>query len=300
MPSQSHSQPKQPFLGLVIRRPQGKLETEPFYEEVIQGMDSLASQHAYAVLHRVVQSSDEEFACYREWKSLGEVAGVVLVDLVKGDPRPDYLQNLGLPFVIMGETDERGVAAQPVNNYGAMESAVRNLARLGHRRLGRVSGPPELLHTQARGKSFEHAVRELGLSGSTVEGDYTLVSGYEATRQLLESSAAPTAIIYENDLMACGGLAAAQDRDTPVPKQLSLLAWDDSPLCQLGTPALSAMYHDIPALGEHLASALIATITNEPNAAFSPSEPRFIHRGTTAPPADSLSPSLSSSEQETS
>ena len=285
MQAQSDPSRKQSLLGLVVRRPPGKLKTEAFYEEFSVGMDDVASQHGYAVVRRIVPSIDVELDCYRQWKDFGEVAGVVLVDLEENDPRPGLLGELGLPFAIMGEVNGGGTTVQPVDNYGAMEDAVRNLARFGHRRLGRVSGPSRLLHTQARGLSFERMVESAELTGNTVEGDYTAESGYVATLQLLDLALRPTAIIYENDEMASGGMAAARARNLSIPQDLSLLAWDDSPLCQLADPPLSAMHHDIPALGEHAAHALVTTIAGRRAPAYRTSAPTFIERGTTAPPS---------------
>ena len=76
--------------------------------------------------------------------------------------------------------------------------------------------------------------------------------GARATRALLSRRPSPTAIVYDNDTMAVAGLGVAQ-RWASGAAQLSIVAWDDSPLCQLLHPQLSAVSRDIAAYGAHAA-----------------------------------------------
>ena len=69
-----------------------------------------------------------------------------------------------------------------------------------------------------------------------MEGDYTGENGAAATRRLLQGAEPPTAIVYDNDLMAVSGLGAAQQSGVEVPAELSIVAWDDSPLCEVVHP----------------------------------------------------------------
>ena len=86
--------------------------------------------------------------------------------------------------------------------------------------------------------------------------DYTAEHGAEATRDLLKQPGRPTAILYDNDVMAVAGLGAAQRMGVRVPADLSIVAWDDSTLCELVHPALTALRRDIPAAGANAARML--------------------------------------------
>ena len=79
--------------------------------------------------------------------------------------------------------------------------------------------------------------------------DYTAEHGAEATRDLLKQAAPPTAILYDNDVMALAGLGAAQRMGVRVPADLSIVVWDDTALCELVHPAFTALRRDIPAAG---------------------------------------------------
>jgi DNA-binding LacI/PurR family transcriptional regulator len=119
-----------------------------------------------------------------------------------------------------------------------------------------VSGPARLRHTAIRDAAFRRAVEELGLAGATVEADYSGEGGAAATRRLLAGSPPPTAIVYDNDVMALSGLTAVQAAGLRVPADVSLVAWDDSALCELVRPALTALSRDIVAYGAHAARLL--------------------------------------------
>ena len=98
----------------------------------------------------------------------------------------------------------------------------------------------------------------------TVPSDYTGEEGGRATRRLLSGAERPTAIIYDNDVMAVAGLAVAQRMGLAVPADLTIVAWDDSPLCSLMHPPLTALSRDIAEYGALAARQLLAAIAGEP------------------------------------
>lgn len=270
-------------IGIVLRYSPTVLGIEPFYENFIAGLEDALAPHEGTVLLQIVPTVEEELASYRRWAASGDVAGVVLGDLVAGDLRIDALRELGIPTLVLGELDPlpQGVAAVRVDNYTAMRNAVAEFAALGHRTMGRVSGPAQLLHTLSRTQAFETAVAESAVDGRSVEGDYSLAGGTAATRRLLDAAVRPTAIIYDNDVMAVGGLHVAAELGIAVPEELSLLAWDDSTLCRLSEPPLSAMSQEVHVLGEIAARSLLALIGGHEAEILRAPQPRFIARGTT-------------------
>ena len=90
--------------------------------------------------------------------------------------------------------------------------------------------------------------------------DYSGEDGARVTRRLLSAARRPTAIIYDNDVMAIAGLGVAQEMGLSVPGDLSIVAWDDSSLCRLVHPPLTALQRDIPAYGAHARPACCSTV----------------------------------------
>src|SRR5665647_3561099 len=98
---------------------------------------------------------------------------------------------------------------------GPVTRAIRRLLAPGHRRIARVPGPGEPVHTRHRTSALIAACATAGIEPVIVEGDYAEASGLAQTRRLLSVAEPPTAIMYDNDVMALGGLTAA-DRHPPL------------------------------------------------------------------------------------
>jgi DNA-binding LacI/PurR family transcriptional regulator len=137
---------------------------------------------------------------------------------------------------------------------------VRYLASLGHRRIARVAGVPGFVHTASRTTAFRRAARALALPARVVSTDYTAESGARATRRLLSEAEPPTAIVYDSNVLAVTGLGTAQQLGFAVPDDLSIIAWDDSLLCQVVHPPLTAVTRDIPAYGVQASRRLLEAI----------------------------------------
>ncbi len=164
-----------------------------------------------------------------------------------------------------------------------MVEAVRYLAALGHRRIARVSGVAEFVHTQERTRAFRAATRELGLQAEVAATDYTPESGARATRRLLSSPVPPTAIIFDSDLLAVTGLGVAQQMGFTVPDDLSLIGWDDSLISRVVHPPLTAITRDIGAYGATAAGHLLAVIEGTTRADVEVARGELTPRGSTAP-----------------
>ncbi|WP_189158333.1 LacI family DNA-binding transcriptional regulator, partial [Lentzea pudingi] len=242
-------------VGLVLVRPPRALGDEAFFFQLIAGMQSEIS---CALLLQVVSSREEEIALYQRWWAEHRVDGVFLVDLLVSDPRVSLMSSLGLPAVVVGGAGHHGALASVwADDYAAMTSVVEYLKGLGHRRIARVAGLASLLHTVRRDAAFASSAVD-GVDGVVVAGDYTAESGAAATRELLGRGEPPTAIVYDNDVMAVAGAEVAASLGVAVPSELSIVAWDDSVLCQHGR--LTALSRDTFAFGARAARALVAVV----------------------------------------
>ncbi len=98
------------------------------------------------------------------------------------------------------------------------------------------------------------------------------------------SADAPTALLYDDDLNAVAGLGVSRELNRSVPRDVSVLAWDDSTLCWITYPQLSAMGHDVSAYGAHVMRRLTTVLAGTPPAVHLDSAPSIRPRGSTAPP----------------
>ncbi|GJF34737.1 LacI family transcriptional regulator [Kitasatospora sp. NE20-6] len=273
-------------VGMTLRRPASDAHTvEVFRRELISGIQTELAARDLGLALQYVGDAAEETAVYRRWHAERRVGGVLVCDLESDDPRIGPLAELGLPAVVVGGPVPGDVLTGIWNDdAAAVDTVVRHLAGLGHRGITRVGGPAGMLHTAVRDAAFEAACRQAGVEATVVGSDYTARTGGLATRRLLSSPHRPTAIAYDNDVMAVAGLAVAREMGLRVPADLSLVAFDDSPLCQAVRPALTVLSRDIVAYGAHAVRLLFDVIEGRPPAAVLDHTAVLLVRDSTAPP----------------
>jgi DNA-binding LacI/PurR family transcriptional regulator len=247
--------------GLVLARPARILALEPFFVELISGIESELSERSIALTIQLVHDVEQEIAVYRRWWAERRVDGILMVDLRTSDPRIDELRRLGMPVVVVGGPVQDGALLSAWHDETpVVAEVVRYLAALGHTKIARVAGLGEFVHTATRTAAFLDVTGQLGLSAEVVETDFEPESGARATRKLLSMPEPPTAIVYDSDLLAVTGLGVAQQMNFSVPGDVSIIAWDDSLMCGVVHPPLTAVTRDIPAYGAAATKLLLAAI----------------------------------------
>lgn len=272
-------------IGLVVDRPAWVLGIEPFFMQLISGVEAGLAATDTALLLQVTEDAGAEEAAYRRWWGERRVDGVLLVDLREDDPRLGLLGELGLPAVVVGHaTGLSGVPSVWIGDGAAVRETLAYLTAMGHRRIARVAGPAHFVHTRERGEAFASTAAELGLGGvMCVHTDYSGEDGARATRRLLSGPARPTAIVYDNDVMAVAALGVTQEMGVRVPGELSLVAWDDSELCRLVHPALTAVSRRTQDHGRQAVAALLSLVAGEQVPDIQLPAPVLVPRGSTAP-----------------
>lgn len=272
-------------VGLVLARDPETLGFESFYMQFVAGIESVLTERDYGLLLQVAPDLDAEVRTYRKWRAARRVDGIVVVDPRLDDPRIAVLSVPdALPAVVVGDPGlAEGFTTVWTDDAAAMRESVRYLHGLGHREVARVAGSEGFGHTWIRDEAFRSETAALGMHGQLRSTDYTPEQGALATRDLLGADPRPTAVVYDNDVMALSGLGVAAELGLKVPGDLSLIAWDDSPLCQATFPQLTSLSHDVFAYGAHVARRLFDRMAGEPVGGFHDSTPQLRVRGTTGP-----------------
>lgn len=273
-------------VGFAVNRPARTLGTEAFFTDLIAGVQSALGARRMSMQMVLVSSIEEEMATYRRWRSANQVDGVIVIDPHDDDPRLTLLTELPLPAVVIGSRPS--AAGEPaaiwLDDRRAAHSLFDYLAALGHSRVAYVSGPGEFQHTRMRAEVLgELSAR--GVAGETLVTDFSPAAATSATRALLSRPERPTAIVYDNDVMAIAGLRVAQEMDVAVPSALSLASFDDSVVTGLVHPSITCLTRDTFALGEGAAEFLLEQIeTPEVLPARSGPLPELTIRESTAAP----------------
>jgi len=175
-----------------------------------------------------------------------------------------------------------------IDNRSAAATLTTYLFRLGHRRIGFISGARRHGDSKERLLGYEQAMRQSHLPVEpelVADGDFTFESGCRAAGQLLDLADRPTAIVASNDEMAAGALWMAQQRGLRVPEDLSVTGFDDTPRAMKTWPPLTVIRQPIAAMAEQGVALLVNAARGTPG-----EWPRdvvldyeFVERGSTGP-----------------
>lgn len=252
-------------VGLIFLRDKDSAEeTSSFLLRFLDGVESELSEHDIVLVVHAVPDHAAEIDVYQRWYAESRVDGTILINPVVDDLRLPAVVKLGMPAVVVG--DVRGHSPLPAvwtDDTEAATLAVEHLIGLGHRRIARVGGQVELLHTRIRKAAFSQALAAAGLGGDLNVDNATEEDAERVTRRLLARKSPPTAILYEGDTMAMRALVTLRELGVSVPKDLSVMVWDDSPLCRLAYPSLTALRRDAFRYGRLVAAHLVTRLSGQ-------------------------------------
>jgi DNA-binding LacI/PurR family transcriptional regulator len=200
-------------------------------------------------------------------------AGEGLVDLPRGLP---------LVAVEAGPADEMPVVA--VDQIAGAQLATRHLLELGHPTVAHIAGPPDFLEAGLRIEGWRAALAEAGAEAPPVlAGDWSPRSGYALAQQLLRDGK-PSAVFVANDQMALGALRALHEAGTEIPRQVSVVGFDDIPEAQYFTPPLTTVRQDFAEIGRRSLALMLEMMDADGNGPPSPAMvvPELILRASTA------------------
>ncbi|WP_150308805.1 LacI family DNA-binding transcriptional regulator [Planctomonas psychrotolerans] len=279
-------------LGLVIAREPDVIGVDPFFSAVIAGIERVLAPEGRVLVLSVVADPSEEIATYRNFARDSRVDGVFLTDLRYDDPRIPLLGELGIPAVTFGRPGcPSPFPAVVLDDTEGIESVVRHLIDLGHRRIAHVGGSAQLLHGARRRDAFLAATRAAGIPDAQVlETDFSAAAGAAAARVLLSQPEPPTAILFANDPMAIAGLSVAHERGVRVPEDLSISGFDGSDMSRYVYPTLTTVSSDAVAWGSAAAQTLLESIASGASSDVELPAARIVVRDSTSAARSDVAP----------
>ncbi|QPZ37576.1 LacI family DNA-binding transcriptional regulator [Paramicrobacterium chengjingii] len=275
-------------VGLVVERPARSLGAEAFFTDLISGIQSGLAPSAAAMQMRVVRSLDDEVDTYRAWHSSKQVDGVIVLDPRDDDPRLDYIAQVNLPAIVIGSHPSRPDAPSAVwmDDAAAAHMVFDYLVALGHRSIGYVAGPEVFEHTTLRADVLRSFIDD-GVESTIAFTDFSAGRAANVTRQLMSGRTPPSAVVFDNDVMAVAGLRVAQEMGISVPARLSVASFDDSIMAGLVSPSITCLSRDTFALGELAATTLLSQIAEPVRVDSVPGPtPSLTVRESTSPPSE--------------
>ena len=218
--------------------------SNPYYAEIVRGIQDAADQTGYSVL---LQNTDRRMDRVKDYIYLlreKNADGVILTggsfhaqDLIT------MLKDLSSRAVAIGRIDGNFPSIR-VDNVDAARLAVEHLVELGHKEIAFISGLGESTTMADRLQGFKNALERYRCprrDGFILSGELTPVGGYSRTKELLEMSPRPTAIISSNDQMVFGSAKAVKEAGLQIPRDVALIGFDNVPLCSYFTPSITSV-----------------------------------------------------------
>lgn len=244
------------------------------------GPDSLLSPHATQVLNGMLNACDEmgyDFLIFahhgdesrREFtRSLTDrrVDGIV----INGDSQltevRKAVREAGLPMIVLGGTGSEADESLRIDNSGGIMLAVEHLYNLGHTDIGFMGGLRGIVDADEREAGFRAAMAALGLPCREewmVETGFMIATTEAQVSRLMQKTRRPSALVCVSDEVAIGAIRGASAAGLLVPRDLSVVGFDDIPFAWLAVPSLTTVRKPTSEVGYFGAKLLVARLKGE-------------------------------------
>ncbi|MBS3940392.1 MAG: LacI family DNA-binding transcriptional regulator [Actinobacteria bacterium] len=262
-------------IALVVAEPETRVFDEPFFAGIVRGVSAAVGRTDLQLVLLMTGSgpgSDPDGASGRarveSYLAGGHVDGALLLSLHGADPLPGHLVGAGLPLVVGGrpEIDDREVSWVDADNHGGAGRAAEHLLARGRRRIGVLTGPPDMVAARDRLAGFRAAMTAAGHPAPSefeAIGDFTREGGERAMTRLLAQAPGVDGVVVASDLAALGALQALAAAGRRVPDDVAVVGFDDSLVAASAQPPLTTIRQPVEAMGARMVALLCAQLEGE-------------------------------------
>jgi len=260
-------------LGLMLPYADAFLDQNPFCNQVMHGVMSMAVRRHYNVMMYTAVAGILNDQAARLVDS--RVDGLILVMPPSESNLTRQCERIGLPYVSVLQPPVPGRACVNADDELGGRLAARHLLELGHRHFGILLGSDDVSTTGPRRFGFLDELRQEGIEvperWMTV-GGFSPVSGHKAMIQMIEQCGGklPSALFAANDLCAEGAMRALREHGFDIPDDVAIVGYDDTWFATMTRPPLTSVRMPISEMGESAAAILIDQLEGEPVAEIHP------------------------------
>ncbi|MFN8518535.1 MAG: LacI family DNA-binding transcriptional regulator [Chloroflexota bacterium] len=236
--------------------------SRPLYPPMMRGIVDVLEEHGHSAL--LVATDEDEQRERRLVSSLRArgVDGFILATAHLRHPLLEDAATLGVPTVTLNRTaTDAPVSSVAPDNEAGMADVAAHLVALGHRRIAHIAGPADTSTGRARSVGLHQALARLGVTIApaldVVTDTYAIAEGVRAARRLLMSGEPFSAVVTGNDLLALGAIDVLRENRIDCPAQVSVTGFNDLPMMDRVTPALTTVRVPQYAMGRAAAQLLM-------------------------------------------
>ena len=259
---------------------------EPFSSEILKGVGAELRDSHYDLL--AYSGSQQVEGPGWERRSLQRLSGTLIDGAIMVTPT---VVSTAADIPIVAIDPHAGRADLPTvesDSFAGARQATQYLIDLGHTRIGFIGGRPDLRSAALRDAGYRRALSDSGIAFDprlVREGQYEQLASRKPALSLLGNPDRPTAVFAANDLTGIAILEAAAELGLEVPRDLSVVGFDDIPEASQMTPPLTTIRQPMQTLGATAARMVVALMAGEALEATHILLPtRLVPRATTAPP----------------
>ena len=271
-------------IGFVI----DSLSTSPEGIVAIRGVqNALESTGVVLTIYESRNHAQRELAIIEALSHDGVEAVIYACIFTREVAVPTELIDSGIPFVLLNCTSSSAIVPSVVpSEVAGGQRATQVLIDAGHRRIGTILGEDFMSATQDRLKGYRRALAtaDIPFDPSLVKaGDWSASAGYQGTKSLMECEQTPTAIFSQNDRMAIGCYEYLKENGYRIPKDVSVVGYDDEEISRHLTPMLTTINLPHREMGEWAVERLLGA--NEDGIPVGEKlECELVERNSVAPP----------------
>lgn len=231
-------------IGLIFTRRLNYISSDAFIPLILDGLIEVIHQNDMRLLLDIVEP-DRQAEAYIEFVRGKRIDGILLSGPWFDQDALKVLWNEGFPTVIIGQLPGSMFHSVDIDNCAAAREAVAYLVKMGHRKIVCITNAT-ISHPAAldRLAGYRTALEESGLEYNKElirYGDFTVESGYQAMRSILETGMKFTGAFVASDTVALGAKAALCEFGFRVPDDVALIGFDDLPIAKHLDPPLSTV-----------------------------------------------------------
>ena len=267
---------------------------DPNFSNILVGLETEASKRGYGVLIGNTQNDPERESDYLRVISSNQADGLILLTghLPFGHAQPGLETRLP-PMVAVNEpVPNSDIPFVGVDNFEGSRLAAEHLISQGHRRIAFIGRSSSRAVNQLRERGYRAALEGAGIAIDPLlilDGDGTTESGRQATEHMFVRDVLPTAFLCINDATALGVIIALTARRYDLPRQFSVMGFDDISFASFVTPSLTTMKQPRLRIGEAAMDMLLGLLEgNRPDRNSILLRSELIVRNSVAPPRSSL------------
>ncbi|QQK81170.1 LacI family DNA-binding transcriptional regulator [Salicibibacter cibi] len=262
------------MLGRNLRKSESRLLlvlipeiSNPFYFDIIKGIESIAISHNYNILLCETDSSPERENIYFDLIRTKMADGIISMDPAVN---MEALMDLAEKHAIIQcseYTAEGEIPYVTIDNEAASYKAVKHLIKIGNEKIALINSNGKYLYARQRKKGYQRALEEQGIAVRKEYIYHTEHLGFEygqqAVKNILTLNDPPTAIFAVSDLLAIGALKEIHAQGLHVPDDIAVVGFDKINFSNMTNPALTTIAQPMYKMGTIAVEMLIKRIKGE-------------------------------------